>query len=242
MRSFLVSEGFDRIISDSDFPGSMPQSNWGVHDEYTFQELIRITDQASEPFFHVFLTLSSHTPFDVPMEPVFEGSDDMTRYENAVYYTDRALGDFILTAKTKDWWDHTLIILMADHGSRIGNITAHEQRRFNIPMIWAGGALAVTDTMICKYGSQTDFPVTLLNQVGLGLNDFKFSKDMLSEDSRSFAYYTFNDGIGFLGDSTYSVYSLTTGEYLIKEGSATGEKTDPGLAYLQSLLVDFNSR
>jgi phosphoglycerol transferase MdoB-like AlkP superfamily enzyme len=242
MRSFLVIGGFDHIISDYYFPGSVPRTNWGVPDEYLFQELIRISDRSSEPFFHVMLTLSSHHPFDVPMEPVFEGSDDYTRYENSVYYTDRELGKFIKTAKTRDWWDRTLIVFTADHGCRIKNITAHEQKRFIIPMLWLGGALEVSDTMIVKYGSQTDFPLTLLNQLGLPVDDFKFSKDLFSESSKSFAYYTFNDGIGFLDDSTYTVYSLTTGDYLIREGSLERRTIDPGLAYLQCLLNDFNGK
>ena len=242
MRSFLVIGGFENIISDTDFPSSVPRSNWGVPDEYLFQKMLDYSDHASEPFFHAMLTLSSHHPFDVPMDPVFEGSDDFTKYENSVYYTDRELGKFIREAKKRDWWDHTLIILSADHGCRTNNISAHEQRRFIIPMLWLGGALAVSDSTVSRYGSQTDLPLTLLNQLGLPGDQFRFSKDLLSEHSKSFAYYSFNDGIGYLDDSTYTVYSLTSGDYLVKEGPGSRRAVDPGLAYLQYLLEDFNSR
>jgi len=242
IRSFLVMGGFESIISDKDFPRSIPRSSWGVPDHYLFQRLIDEADEVSSPFFHMLLTLSSHTPFDVPMEPVFPGSNHLAMYENSIYYTDQALGEFIKTAKTRDWWDQTLIILMADHGCRIGNMRADEKKRFSIPMLWLGGALEVSDTMITKYGSQTDLPVTLLNQIGLPGDDFIFSKDILSEDTESFAYYTFNDGIGFLHDSSYMVYSLVTGDYLLNENSDSARKYDPGLAYLQFLLNDFNNK
>lgn len=158
---------------------------------------------------------------------------------DSIYYTDQSLGEFVRTAKTRDWWDKTLIILMADHGFRAGNMRADEQKRFSIPMLWLGGALAVSDTVITKHGSQTDLPVTLLNQIGLPEDGFRFSKDLLSEDTKSFAYYTFNDGIGFLCDSSYMAYSLITRDYLLNESSSSARIRDPGLAYLQCLLNDF---
>ena len=242
INSFIVINGFDKIISDKDFSSSIPRSSWGVPDHIAFERLMEITDQASSPFFHIMLTLSSHTPFDVPMETVFPGSSKLAKFKNSVYYTDKSLGEFIRNAKTRDWWDHTLIILTADHGCRIGNITAYEEKRFNIPLLWLGGALSVTDTIISKYESQTDLPATLLNQMKLPLDEFMFSKDILSPETKSFAYYTYNDGIGFISDSSYTIFSLITGEYLLKESAWSDESVDPGLAYIQYLFTDFNSK
>jgi phosphoglycerol transferase MdoB-like AlkP superfamily enzyme len=240
IRSFLVMGGFDRIISDKDFPRSMKISSWGVPDEYLFERLTGVTDQASSPFFHVLMTLSSHSPFDVPMEPVFPGPGHLKKYENSIYYTDRCLGEFIRKAKSSEWWDQALIILVADHGFRVKHIPAHDPKRFNIPMLWLGGALAVSDTIITKYGSQTDLPATLFNQMGLPSGNFKFSKDILSDDTESFAYYTYNEGIGFVRDSSCTVYSLIKGDYLLREGYRAGNAIDPGLAYTQCLINDFN--
>ena len=73
-------------------------------------------------------------------------------------------------------------------------------------------------------------------------DDFKFSKDLLSENSKSFTYYTYNNGIGFLTDSSYSVYSLVTKDYLVKQDSGKAGTVDRGLAYLQYLFDDFNSK
>jgi phosphoglycerol transferase MdoB-like AlkP superfamily enzyme len=127
------------------------------------------------------------------------------KYLNSIYYTDKALGDFISDAKTRDWWDETLLILLADHSCRVGNLTEYEEKRFRIPMLWLGGALAVRDTVINTYGSQTDLPSTLLGQLNFPREDFIFSNDLLSENPNSFAYYTFHDCIGFIIDSSYAV-------------------------------------
>ncbi len=242
IRSFLVLGEFENIISDKSFPAALSTSNWGVPDHHLFRRLIEESDNASSPFFHVLLTLSSHTPYDVPMEPVFAGSDQLNKFKNSVYYTDRYLGEFIETAKTKDWWNETLVVLVADHGCRLGNMTAYEQRKFNVPMLWLGGALNTRDTIIHRIGSQTDIPVTILNQMGVPSKDFRFGKDLLSNDSKSFAYYAYSDGIGFLLDSSYSIYSLITKEYLQNDHPDPSLGLDPGLAYLQFLVSDFQEK
>lgn len=239
IKSFLVMGEIGNIISDKSFPASLSTSNWGVPDHHLFQRLMEESDNASSPFFHVLLTLSSHSPFDVPMEPVFAGSDHLNRFKNSVYYADRSLGEFIETAKTKDWWKQTLVVLVADHGCRLGNMTAHEKRKFSIPMLWLGGALNASDTIIHKIGSQTDIPVTILNQLGLPSEDFQFGKDLFSNDSKSFAYYAYGDGIGFLLDSSYSIYSLITGKYLQNDHPDPSLGLDPGLAFYQYLVRDF---
>jgi phosphoglycerol transferase MdoB-like AlkP superfamily enzyme len=242
INSFLVMGGFENIISEDNFSRSIPRSSWGVPDHFLFQKLLDVSDQAREPFFHVVMTLSSHTPFDVPMEPVFPGSGELVKYKNSIYYTDKSLGEFIKTAETRDWWDQTLIVLMADHGFRVSDLMAHDPNQFCIPMLWIGGALQVSDTIITKFGSQTDLPVTLLHQLGLPGDDFIFSKDLLSPDTKSFAYYTYNDGIGFLNDSCCAVYSLIKGNYLVDQCSGSQSISHLPLAYLQFLLHDFNGK
>jgi phosphoglycerol transferase MdoB-like AlkP superfamily enzyme len=239
IKSFLITGGFEKIISDKDFNASVPRSNWGVPDHLMFQRLLEETDKASSPFMHILLTLSSHTPFDIPMEPKFPGNNYDWQYLNSIHYTDKALGDFISEAKTRDWWDETLLILLADHSCRVGNLTEHEEKRYRIPMLWLGGALAVRDTVIDTYGSQTDLPFTLFGQLNFPREDFIFSNDMLTENPHSFAYYTFHDGVGFISDSSYVVYSLTTNNYIIEKDMNSGRDLKKGLAYLQYLLENF---
>ena len=111
MNSFVTLAGFDQIISISDFPRSSHGQKWGVHDEYTFQRLDEEMRKAEEPYFKFYFTLSSHEPFDVPMETVFDDP-----YLNSIHYTDRCLGEFIDTVKRVGLWENTLFVLIADHG------------------------------------------------------------------------------------------------------------------------------
>ena len=187
------------------------------------------------------LSLSSHEPFIVPMEPVFKGEDESSKFLNSCYYADKSLGEFIREAKKKEWWNNTLIIITADHGHRFPNPNElKDKERFKIPMLWLGGAIAKQDTIIPTFGVQTDIANTLLNQFGEHPSDFIFSKNLMAQDSKSFALYVFNNGFGYVTPDHETIYDFDLQNYLKKEGD---EKELPfGRAYMQKLFHDYNNR
>ena len=190
----------------------------------------------------VVLTLSSHEPFEVPMEPVFKGHDDLTKFRNSIYYTDRSLGMFLDWAKTTEWWNNTLVVIVADHCRRnSSDVLVYSEEIFKIPMLWLGGVLVKTGIIIEKTGSQVDIPITILHQLDLDDN-YPFSKDLLSPESRSFAFYTFNEGFGFITDSSKYIYDHKLGDYVVSEGKNPEFAGQYGKAYLQVLYEDFLSR
>jgi phosphoglycerol transferase MdoB-like AlkP superfamily enzyme len=71
-----------------DFPDEWNTSKWGIHDHYVFGQTLLECDTSASPFFKVVLSLSSHEPFDVPMAPFIQGSDEESRFLNSCYYTD----------------------------------------------------------------------------------------------------------------------------------------------------------
>lgn len=240
--SFVIGSGFSDIITKNNFDPVNYNSKWGVHDHVLFRILQDSMKSVEEPFLSVILTLSSHEPFDVPMEPVFEGKDDMTKYRNSVYYADKSLGSFIEWAKRTDWWKNTLVVLVADHCARVSeDMPIYGQNVFKIPMLWIGGAVAEKGIKVKKLGSQVDIPITLLDQLGIN-NSFPFSKDLLSDESRSFAFYTFNEGFGFITDSSAFIYDQKLKMPVLKEGKDPDYAGENGKAYLQVLFNDYLKR
>ena len=240
--SFVVGSGFYDIITKSNFDPSAYNSKWGVHDHVLFNTLKDSMKMVKEPFLKVILTLSSHEPFDVPMEPVFIGTDVVTKYKNSVYYTDKTLGSFLDWAKGTDWWKNTLIIMVADHCARIiVDMPNYKQNVFKIPMLWVGGALSKKGLRIEKLGGQVDIPTTLLDQLGLA-GIFPFSKDLLSDQSKSFAFYTYNEGFGFLTDSSSVSFDLKSKTKMLSEGKDPESAEKKGKAYLQVLFDDYIKR
>ena len=225
-----------------DFSPDDYNSKWGVHDHVLFNTLRDSMGVMKEPFFRVVLTLSSHEPFDVPVEPVFEGKDDFTKFRNSVHYTDRTIGSFIDWAKTAEWWNNTLVVLVADHCRlSLPDDRVYSENVFRIPMLWLGGAIQNPGARIEKIGSQVDFPLTLLNQMELG-GKFPFSKDILSDESGAFAFYVYNEGFGFITDSSKLIYDHKLGSPVVETGSDPAYNERLGKALLQVLYDDYMHR
>jgi phosphoglycerol transferase MdoB-like AlkP superfamily enzyme len=240
--SFVIGSGFHDIITKVNFKPENFNSKWGVHDHILLKTLEDSMKVVKEPFLKVVLTLSSHEPFDVPMKPVFEGDDNITKYKNSVFYADKSLGSFLDWAKGTDWWKNTLIIMVADHCCRVSeDMLIYSQNVFKIPMVWIGGALLKKGIRIDKLGSQVDIPVTLLNQLDLSSN-FPFAKDLFSPQSRSFAFYTYNEGFGFITDSSAVIYDHKSKNLVLREGKDPDYAEKNGKAYLQVLFNDYLKR
>jgi phosphoglycerol transferase MdoB-like AlkP superfamily enzyme len=241
-KSFVISSGFHDIITRNNFDPVNYNSKWGVHDHVLFQALKDSMKIVREPFIKVVLTLSSHEPFDVPMEPVFKGSDIMTKYKNSIYYTDKTLGSFLDWAKGTQWWKNALIIMVADHAARINSdMPNYKQNVFKIPMLWVGGALSRHGMRVEKLGTQADIPTTLLDQLGIK-GSFPFGKDLLSDKSKSFAFYTYNEGFGFVTDSSAAGFDLKSKMPVLMEGKDPESAVNKGKALLQVLFDDYIKR
>ncbi|HUU99523.1 MAG TPA: sulfatase-like hydrolase/transferase [Bacteroidales bacterium] len=241
-KSFVIGSGFRQIITMDNFDPVDYNSKWGVHDDVLFEALRDSMRRVEEPFFRVVLTLSSHEPFEVPMSNVFEGKDDLTKFRNSVYYTDKTVGEFLDWAKKTAWWKNTLVILVADHCRRNSlDMLVYSEEIFKIPMLWLGGALDKKGIKIEKFGSQVDIPLTLLNQLNIE-SGFPFAKDLLSDSSNSFAFYTFNEGFAFLTDSSKLIYDHKLGKPVVKEGADPELAEKFGKAYLQALYDDYLRR
>jgi glucan phosphoethanolaminetransferase (alkaline phosphatase superfamily) len=240
--SYIISSGFHQVITENDFDPENYNSRWGVHDNILLDALQDSMKNVKEPFINVVLTLSSHEPFEVPMETVITGSNEISKFKNSVYYADQSIGNFIEEAKKTAWWKNTLVVLVADHCRRNSeDIPVYSREIFKIPMVWIGGALSKGGVKIEKHGSQVDIPVTIADQLDLK-GKFPFSKDLLSEESNSFAFYSFNEGFAFITDSSTVIYDYKLKKPVLAEGKSPEIAEKYGKAYLQVLFNDYLER
>jgi phosphoglycerol transferase MdoB-like AlkP superfamily enzyme len=241
MRSYIQNASFDELITDKEFPKSTYSAKWGVHDEFAVERFLNDIQNSKSRFFKAWLTISNHEPFDVPMKPVFKGTTDEYKFFNTCYYTDSVLGIFVEKMKKSKFWDSTLIIITADHGARNpGNMDYYDDRCFAIPMLWLGGAINKGGEQVNIIGSQSDIALTLLNQMNLkNEKDYFYSKDLLSDSCKSFAYYAFNSGFGLLTDSCRIIYDNNSTKLLKNEGRCSEALINIGKCYQQVVYSDF---
>ncbi len=242
--SYFGSASYDKMITRDDFPAETYHgTKWGVPDHWVFEKLLEECNLSKSPFFKAFMAISSHEPFEIPMPTAIKGTNEESLFLNAAFYSDKALGDFIEGAKKSNWWDSTLIVVTSDHGSRHpGDVISYMPTKFNIPMLWLGGAVTKTDTTITTIASQTDIPLTILHQMGLENNSYRFSKNILGTPIYPFAFYDFNDGFGFIADDTQIVFDNISGKTIYQEGPQVEALTEKGKAYLQIFSEDFKTR
>ena len=108
-------------------------------------------------------------------------------------------------------------------------------------MLWTGGAISVKDTIITGTFSQTDLVTTLARQLGYN-SSFRFSKNMFSDRSGHFAFYTYNEGFAFITDTSAVVYDIKLKDIVFERGPGTDQSVHLGKSFLQILFDDYLSR
>lgn len=245
MRSYLMSSGFENIISDQDFPVSERLSKWGAHDHLVFNRLLEdmkaeaadtTSAENARPFFQVLQTSSSHEPFEVPYRRL--ANDRL----NAFAYTDSCVGDFVKRFRELPQWKNTVLVLVPDHlGAYPEHLNNLSVDRYQIPLLLIGGAVS-EPRRIDIYGSQHDIAATLLAQLSLPHQDFVFSKDMLNPASPHFAFFAVPDAFGMVTPDNQLIFNCEANAVAVDEGSTKGKNLLPGKAYLQKLYDDIAKR
>jgi len=242
MKSYFLQQGFDRIVDINDFDSKDMNSKWGAHDHVVFKRLMHDLDQEKQPFFTTMFTLSSHEPFEVPTKTVITGNDPEHLFLNALHYADESLGAFLREAQTKPWWKNTLVVIIADHGHPLPETRKDKPSEFHIPMLWLGGALTAAPARVNTLASQTDLAATILNQMHLPSGTFAWSNDIFKKGRQDFAYFAFNNGLGWMRPDGFIVRDNIGGNITEKNGALSPQDEDLSKAYLQSSFGDYLKR
>ncbi len=245
MKSYLRTAGYEALTERSDFPQRDQNSKWGAHDGALFARMLQELPAQRTPFFVTAFTLSSHEPFEVPMQPRFKGTDEAAKFRNSMAYTDYALGQFLAQARRQPWYAHTLIVLCADHGHPLPEYSPNDwPRNFHVPLILAGGALQPTARGRVRpvVGSQTDVAATLLGQLGLPAHDFVWSRNLLAPAAPSFAFYTYTDGFGTVTPAGGLWFDNVGRRVAGRDAGVSDGQLQLGQAMEQVSLEDFGRR
>lgn len=215
MKSYLYSTGYNELIADKDFSLAQQETHlWGVTDHITFDSLYTLVhNRPQEPWHVTYLTLSSHQPWTVPYNRF--PNDEIA---NSFAYTDSCLGNFINRLKESELWSNTLLICLPDH--TLARYPRHsegdEVLRNKIPILLLGGAIKESKRIetLCN---QSDLPATILAQMALPIEEFEFSRNVLSPAYKyPFAYHTFNNGVILIDSTGYTMYDIDSDEAQIE--------------------------
>jgi phosphoglycerol transferase MdoB-like AlkP superfamily enzyme len=246
IKSFLVSNEFDKMIEGEDFDEEIPRGKLGVHDEYLFNRFLKDVNQMPRPFFATAFTLSSHSPYDQPGERPIEWIKLENQFVNSAHYADSCLGDFMKKAKTQSWYANTLFVIMADHshasykGFPLASFDYH-----HVPLLLTGGALKEEYRGVQSefLTSNVDVTTTLLKQLGIAADDFFWSKNIFNPNTQQFAFFELNEGLGWKRPYGEQIINLRADlpAYSTAPEDKKEELDKEGRAYMQVMLNQFLS-
>lgn len=246
-KAFILTHDYQKLVDKSNFKGNEMKSRWGKFDEVVFARQLSDLNKEKQPFFSTLLTLTNHEPFDLPGTPKFGRADNIVSFKSTAYYTDSCIGAFLTNAKKQAWYKNTLFVFVADHGHLLPK-NAYEisyPQRYRIPLLFYGDVIKdeFKGQKFNNVGSQTDVAATLLAQLEVPSKEFIWSKNLLNPCSKPFAFFSWDNGMGFI-DNRQCVTFDNTGQMIIYNSNArdtaqTSEILDHAKAYLQNVYRQF---
>ena len=230
MRSFMMSNGFERFIELKDYEAPTFTTAWGACDEDIFNRSLIECDDLSKrnnPFFMVVLTNSNHQPFTYPSGRIDLPSEAKNR-THAVKYSDWALGNFFQKAKLHEFYKNTLFVVMGDHGARVYGSQLFPMKSYRIPVLMIlpsgnGGGIRCS-----TLASSLDITPTIMGQLGGTYRSVFFGRDALSiAPSSGYALMQHNHDLALLqsnqqmlvlsSQKKYELFRLDTETYSLTQ-------------------------
>ena len=205
-----VNLGFERFISEEDYEFTEKESiGFGIIDEVFFSQTldyIKELDNVDEnPFYAFIITLTSHTPFNMPghLQTIKLREEHINtmlgNYLQAIHYADKALGEFLEGLRREGYYDNSVVAIYGDHFAIFGSEKRDRDIMsdllnkpynlgdiMNVPLIIHIPGLEDNKT-ISKIGSQLDFLPTILNIMGYeNQKGIMFGKDLLNYEGDNF--------------------------------------------------------
>lgn len=250
MGPYLSANGMQRIVEQSDFPKGEFSTAWGVSDQAILDRSLaemEAMDRAGKPFFTMILSVSNHRPYAYPPGTI-EPLPGLKRRQNVVRYADWAIGRFFRAAREKSFYDHTLFVVMGDHGARVYGAATIPLASYQVPILMIAPGVLPAGSRIDTLASSLDVPPTILSILGLSYSTRFFGHDLLHTDpDKGRALLVHNGDIALMRNGRIAVLGLRqqtavfdvdgkSGEFRVADphGGAEEELVDDAIAYFQS--------
>ncbi len=162
--SYALACGFDLHWSEDSYPAlnaDTDENQWGIFDEKFLAFIDKRLSEVEGPFALTFFSLTAHAPYVVPdafarQFPITDdtNTDDINiddtasesveaqRQRRALRYADYSLSKFFASARTRDYFNHTIFFITGDHtGWEEHTGDYNGIQRFQVPLLIYAPAL-----------------------------------------------------------------------------------------------------
>jgi hypothetical protein len=140
----------------------------------------------------------------------WSASRPRTSRGSAVRYADRALAQYFDQARAAGLMEHTVFLVVGDHGARVYGAEQIPAESYRIPALFLAPEASRHDKTIDALCSQIDLVPTLLSLAGVDYRAPFLGVDLLAQppDKPGRAYLIHNRDIGLLTDTALTVLGL----------------------------------
>ncbi len=109
--------GVDKYYSKEDIPGykNLPKHSMGIQDEYVLDFFFQKVKIQQAPFLGVHYNISTHYPYDIPVEFARKLPANYSAPMKAMRYYDYCIQKFFDAAQKEPWFANTKFIFCSDH-------------------------------------------------------------------------------------------------------------------------------
>lgn len=206
MNGFLLPNGFDEIIGESDYPEDSIFDGWGVTDKIMYNRVLNKCDSLynnATSFLAGILTITTHVGYHVP--PAYKDKVTNKQYPYDLYeYSDLLLKEFMASAKTKPWFDNTIFVFVGDHGQNFSALYDMNLNYHRVPLIIYSPKY-FSHIEYDGFGLQQDIFPTLF-----GLLDYSYTNNSLGVDlfkhKRKYGYFSADNKLGIINEKHFLIY------------------------------------
>lgn len=246
-KAFILSHDYQNLIDKNSFEKKDMNSKWGAFDGLVFNKQLADMNAAKKPFFSTILSLTNHEPFEVPGTAKFGRKTSVEAFKSTAYYTDSCISSYLEQAKKQGWYKKTLFIFIADHGHLFPKNKSEifQPERYHIPLLFYGDVIKdeFKGKKFDQVGSQQDLSATLLAQLNIPHQDFLWSRNLLNPYTKNFAFFTWDNGLGFINNNHYVTFDTIGNNILYNSNPSDQKQTNlnlnQGKSYLQSVYQQF---
>ena len=199
--SYTLNAGFDKYIGKNEYRGKPEDDDgfWGIYDEPFLSFVADNIKTSKKPYLDVIFTLSSHQPYQIPINHKNHFRKGKMPIHQTIFYVDYSINKFIEKLSKNNQIDsNTYIIITADHTGTSNNKNYNSRKsQYAIPLLIYNKSKTFKPQTINKTFQQIDL-------IRLFESAFKFNNFNLwsSNKYQNFSTNYFNNTWQIITDSS----------------------------------------
>ena len=204
VEGFLKANNCETVISKPDYPSDKVKTTLGVPDDFMFEFSIPVLTKLSQkdkPFFAAFMTASDHGPYYLPdyFKPKNKGIK-----KQIVEYADYSLKKFIDLSSKQKWFNNTIFVFVADHGSPLDGDYNMSIDYNHTPLIFYAPHLFKEHKTMSNMAGQIDVFPTIMGLLKLQYGNNTLGVDLF-KDERPYIFFSADDKYGVMDNNWFLI-------------------------------------